>query len=958
MSEEYIADRGYRSDGPVDLDELHEQEEHSSTADRGHQSDGPVDLYELYEHEQEQYTSSFRPVSHNSIVSGKNNNASLPHCCAIAATDNNTSNNSDNNINDTVDGKNNVLSSNSIIIDSFPRVQSMLDEPMNDMFRSWTRRQQNTCSSSGGSGSGSDSNSSMRNSRNKNASKNTLQSNNGITNDSSNSNNNSNNSNNSVSTNINSSSPISISSSSNNNNVNNNNVNNNNNNSNVNNNNNNVNNNNSNVNSNNVNNNNNENSNNLNNDNSMGNISDTIYNSNVYINPEINTGTYPPDTYSILALHGPIENPAYFSFGLMVYLFQMTFLLLMVLSVVHPRWSSIVNVDNPDAGRDSLVQLIAIIVPSQVTPLVRMTQIMATLTYIIFGNPTICDIVLGVELFPSFKQATSDDKVRYMVFSSILRLSQGILAIIVTLFLIVTTSNVIEIILNFTAVNFISNLDDVGFEVIKWGKYGTKFKVEAYRIENEPLPQCIKRKRKSKLYWYSVIPIGVVLTACLCVIFILQGSNDHWVTKIFRVQFQDKEQGLQVYNGCYEKYEVDVIQKDENGRKFYESFENNSASAQFGYCIDDHRWILFKGNATDACEARKSENDTEVAHSSRTDTFDVSTMFGETWYSASNTPLDVYFIEGGDFDKLNATCLSFINDGECDLSFNSFDYQYDGGDCCAATCSGSSCGIGSLKNAFGATYNITSGDGFPNCLDPTMVPITIRLDNFLSSFDPQFIYDTINKNLSSADNLDNFFDDDFYSSREESLTREPVKPLLFLNCDGNKVLNIYVDESMENATETVMVNDGADCSMTIRNDSGFDPIWYADYTILYGDEKSTESNSIVVAQSSSAKESTYDFKRIPECYFDKLSEYIDNSTVYAGIDYDPTAKAIDWLMNDGSEDPICEDSFFHERYALAVISFAAPSISSSYSLINTTRQCVWSSIICDEGTVISLDMSK
>jgi hypothetical protein len=54
----------------------------------------------------------------------------------------------------------------------------------------------------------------------------------------------------------------------------------------------------------------------------------------------------------------------------------------------------------------------------------------------------------------------------------------------------------------------------------------------------------------------------------------------------------------------------------------------------------------------------------------------------------------------------------------------------------------------------------------------------------------------------------------------------------------------------------------------------------------------------VVAQSSSAKESTYNFKRIPECYFDKLSDHIDNSIVYAGIEYDPTAKAIDWLMND------------------------------------------------------------
>jgi hypothetical protein len=539
---------------------------------------------------------------------------------------------------------------------------------------------------------------SMYNSRSINASgsKNTLQSNNGITSDNNNSNNNSYNS---FSTNITSSSPISISSSNNNTNVNNNSVNSNNGNS-------------SNGNS------NNGNTSITRNNNSMSNISNTSNNNNVNVNPEINIETYLRDTCSI-------ESPAYFSFGLMVYLFQMTFLLLMVLSVVHPRWSSIDNVDNPDAGRGTLVQLIARFVPSQVTPLVKTTQIMATLTYIIFGNPTIRDIVLGVELFPHFKQATSHDKIGCMVFSSILRLSQGILAIIVTLFLIVTTSIVIEIILNFTAVNFISHLDDVGFEVIKWGQYGRKFKDEAYCIEKLPLPQCINRKYKGKLYWYSVIPIGVILIACLCGVFFLQESSNHWVTKTFRVQFQDKEQGLQVYNGCYEKNETATSRKKGLRRKQYGSSEYNTESAKFGYCIDDCRWILFKGNATDACEAR--DNDNELARSSRTDTFDVSTMFEDPWVSAINAPLDVYFFENdGKIDINEDSCAPFLDDSNCDDPiFNNLDYPYDFGDCCAATCSGSNCRIGSLTNAFGT--NVTSGDGFPNCLDPTMVPVTIRL---------------------------------------------------------------------------------------------------------------------------------------------------------------------------------------------------------------------------------------
>ena len=34
------------------------------------------------------------------------------------------------------------------------------------------------------------------------------------------------------------------------------------------------------------------------------------------------SGTYPADCYSFLAIHGPTENPTFFSFGILVWLFQ------------------------------------------------------------------------------------------------------------------------------------------------------------------------------------------------------------------------------------------------------------------------------------------------------------------------------------------------------------------------------------------------------------------------------------------------------------------------------------------------------------------------------------------------------------------------------------------------------------------------------------------------------------
>ena len=63
---------------------------------------------------------------------------------------------------------------------------------------------------------------------------------------------------------------------------------------------------------------------------------------------------------------------------------------------------------------------------------------------------------------------------------------------------------------------------------------------------------------------------------------------------------------------------------------------------------------------------------------------------------------------------------------------------------------------------------------------------------------------------------------------------------------------------------------------------------------------------------SSHKKGLVQFQRIPDCFFDKLSKYLnDTSTIYTGTD--PQNNAIDWLMRDGSGYSSCDDEFFIER---------------------------------------------
>jgi hypothetical protein len=77
----------------------------------------------------------------------------------------------------------------------------------------------------------------------------------------------------------------------------------------------------------------------------------------------------------------------FFSFGVMVYLFQISFLIFMVLSKVHKGLSANGEIDNPS------VDLIANFVHSNASRLVRATQFTALLSYVVFADASVQDVV-------------------------------------------------------------------------------------------------------------------------------------------------------------------------------------------------------------------------------------------------------------------------------------------------------------------------------------------------------------------------------------------------------------------------------------------------------------------------------------------------------------------------------------------------------------------------------------
>jgi hypothetical protein len=174
---------------------------------------------------------------------------------------------------------------------------------------------------------------------------------------------------------------------------------------------------------------------------------------------------YPADCYSFISLNGPLT--PYFWFGIMVFVFQISFLILGYLSVFSKRWRTGKVDDNPDDEG-----FLSNVFPTEAAPTVRIIQFISLLSSVIFVDTSILDIITAIHTFPAFRMSTRADNVWLMALSCILRFLQGACSVGASLILVFSTDDVIEIVLNFTALNFVSTLDDIAFEFASAGKYG------------------------------------------------------------------------------------------------------------------------------------------------------------------------------------------------------------------------------------------------------------------------------------------------------------------------------------------------------------------------------------------------------------------------------------------------------------------------------------------------------
>jgi len=298
---------------------------------------------------------------------------------------------------------------------------------------------------------------------------------------------------------------------------------------------------------------------------------------------------FPRDSYSFIAVFGPKDDPDPFCFGILVFMFQCALFSLMIMSVVREESRTIGEIDNPDSD---LTFGFAGFIPANAPRIVRATQIIAILSYLVFPEASLLEVAKGVEMFPPFWAHDSTGLTWRMKISSFLRCVQGGLAIFAVFLLVMTASDVIEIVLNFTAANLISLLDDTAFKVARAGKYGQVLEEAAAKVEIEMIPHnCIPRN-KCRRYRITVCILSALLFGMMFFVMFSQESTEKWITRTIHVQFESSTD-LQQYSGCYDM----SLEKKSNKRHNYQLYTDNFQlnQTQFGYCKDTRRWVLFNG---------------------------------------------------------------------------------------------------------------------------------------------------------------------------------------------------------------------------------------------------------------------------------------------------------------------------------------------------------------------------
>lgn len=233
---------------------------------------------------------------------------------------------------------------------------------------------------------------------------------------------------------------------------------------------------------------------------------------------------FPEDTYSFIALPKQKTSKPFW-FGIMVFAFQIALCYCLAYSFGTARIT-----------KENLQQILGFFNTSSEKVLVRLSQILSILTYFVFGGQSLNDIALAVMHLPTKEKngkyildCGGPSKIGVGHVSCLLRLLQGLSACLTTIVLTVRSTEVIEIVLNLTAVHFVSDLDNLAFRLARDGLYG-KDLLDATRVVGTmKLPEQrveTTTRNKAKVYWTATVGFMIAMLLLIVIIYLVYSEEN------------------------------------------------------------------------------------------------------------------------------------------------------------------------------------------------------------------------------------------------------------------------------------------------------------------------------------------------------------------------------------------------------------------------------------------------
>ena len=270
------------------------------------------------------------------------------------------------------------------------------------------------------------------------------------------------------------------------------------------------------------------------------------------------------NTYSILYVADP-KSPA-FIFGIVFFLFQVSL-------------ASLALVDLLDASSQNNVMKI----PAGIPTYVRVAGYLS----VVLAVPLFTDLLDSVERIHEgydtvvLKQAPHATKCKFFMAYS-LQFASGALFQTVIFLLIVQSTTVISMLLNFAALQFITEVDDVAFSLAARGYFNQSIKKTCQEVQELRTPNTKGPWLRRIFFGFIVMVVLVAYTS----VFIQQEQGSYLCNRI-EVQFGDEALSeLPLYSGAY------YVDKDKRENDRYVYIDEVSGQQIFRYCRSEGAWVF------------------------------------------------------------------------------------------------------------------------------------------------------------------------------------------------------------------------------------------------------------------------------------------------------------------------------------------------------------------------------